>query len=77
MKTVRIGPDEIFHRYLTPKWAFLPTSRAGAAIDGKLVKRQMYGRGKFDLLEAASLAQPETSPKVRQSQFCAPVYRNL
>lgn len=34
MKITRIGSDEIFHRYLTPKWAFLPTSGAGAAIDG-------------------------------------------
>lgn len=34
MKTTRLGPDEIFHRYLTPKWAYLPTSGAGAAIDG-------------------------------------------
>ena len=34
MKITRIGPAEIFHRYLTPKWAFLPTSGAGAAIDG-------------------------------------------
>jgi RES domain-containing protein len=34
MKLVRVGPDEVFHRYLTPKWAYLPTSGAGAAIDG-------------------------------------------
>jgi len=34
MKLVRIGPDEVFHRYLTPKWAYVPTSGAGAAIDG-------------------------------------------
>ncbi|MDZ4055445.1 MAG: RES domain-containing protein [Polynucleobacter sp.] len=34
MRTTRLGPDEIFHRYLTPKWAFVPTSGAGAAIDG-------------------------------------------
>ncbi|RUW26547.1 RES domain-containing protein, partial [Mesorhizobium sp. M1E.F.Ca.ET.041.01.1.1] len=34
MKVTRVGPDEIFHRYLTPKWAFLPISGAGAAIDG-------------------------------------------
>lgn len=34
MKVTRVGPDEIFHRYLTPKWAFLPTSGAGAALDG-------------------------------------------
>ena len=30
MKLTQIGPDEIYHRYLTPKWAFLPTSGAGA-----------------------------------------------
>lgn len=34
MKVTLIGSDETFHRYLTPKWAFLPTSGAGAAIDG-------------------------------------------
>ncbi len=34
MKVAHIGSDEIFHRYLTPKWAFLPASGAGAAIDG-------------------------------------------
>ncbi|MGR7993527.1 RES family NAD+ phosphorylase [Xanthobacter sp. ZOL 2024] len=34
MKITCLGPDEIFHRYLTPKWAFVPTSGAGAAIDG-------------------------------------------
>jgi len=34
VKIIRIGPDAVFHRYLTPKWAFLPTSGAGAAGDG-------------------------------------------
>lgn len=34
MKIAPVGADEVFHRYLTPKWAFLPTSGAGAAIDG-------------------------------------------
>lgn len=34
MRLVRLGPDEVFHRYLTPKWAHVPTSGAGAAIDG-------------------------------------------
>lgn len=34
MKVTQIGPDGIFHRYLTPKWAFLPTGGAGAALDG-------------------------------------------
>lgn len=34
MKLVQIGPAEVFHRYLTPKWAFDPTSGTGAAIGG-------------------------------------------
>lgn len=34
MRLIRLGPDEIFHRYLTPKWAFVPTSGAGAAAEG-------------------------------------------
>ncbi len=34
MKVIRLGPDEVFHRYLTPKWAFVPVSGAGAALDG-------------------------------------------
>lgn len=34
MRITRVGPGEVFYRYLTPKWAFLPTSGAGAAIDG-------------------------------------------
>jgi RES domain-containing protein len=34
VKLARIGPNEVFHRYLTPKWAYLPASGAGAAIDG-------------------------------------------
>jgi RES domain-containing protein len=34
MKIIRLGPDEVFYRYLTPKWAFVPTSGAGAALDG-------------------------------------------
>jgi len=39
VKVTHIGPEEIFHRYLTPKWAFLPTSGAGAAIDGARFNR--------------------------------------
>ena len=34
MRLVRLGPDAVFHRYLTPKWAFVPLSGAGAALDG-------------------------------------------
>lgn len=39
MKLARVGPDEIYHRYLTSKWTFLPTSGAGAAIDGSRFNR--------------------------------------
>jgi RES domain-containing protein len=34
VKIIRIDPDAVIHRYLTPKWAYLPTSGAGATIDG-------------------------------------------
>lgn len=34
MRLIGLGPDEVFHRYLTPKWAFVPTSGAGAAAEG-------------------------------------------
>ena len=34
MKVVRLGPDDVLHRYLAPKWAFAPLSGAGAAIGG-------------------------------------------
>jgi len=35
VKARRIGPErEVFHRFLTPKWAYLPLSGAGAASDG-------------------------------------------
>lgn len=39
MKITQTGPDDIFHRYLTTKWAFLPTSDAGAAIVGSRFNR--------------------------------------
>jgi RES domain-containing protein len=34
LKLVDVRPAQIFYRYLTPKWAFVPTSGAGAAVDG-------------------------------------------
>jgi RES domain-containing protein len=34
LKLIGLGPDEVFHRYVTPKWAFAPTSGAGAAAEG-------------------------------------------
>lgn len=34
MKIASLGPDEVFYRYLTPKWAFVPLSGAGAAGEG-------------------------------------------
>ena len=54
MNIAGIGP-EIFHRYLTPKWAFLPTSGAGAAIDGGRFKRP----GVEALLAAAAGQRPD------------------
>ncbi|WP_376705374.1 RES domain-containing protein [Mesorhizobium sp. ISC25] len=54
MKISRVGPDEIFHRYLTPKWAFLPTSGAGAASDS--------GRFNWPGVEALYLSRaPQTA----------------
>lgn len=34
MKITALGPDDVFYRYLTPKWAFVPLSGAGAAAEG-------------------------------------------
>lgn len=34
MKIISLGPDATFYRYLTPKWAFVPLSGAGAAAEG-------------------------------------------
>ena len=34
MKVIRLGPDEVFYRFLTPKWSHLPSSGAGAAQNG-------------------------------------------
>lgn len=34
MISARLGPASVFYRFLTPKWAFLPTSGAGAAQNG-------------------------------------------
>ena len=36
MKVIRLGSDEVFHRYLTPRCAFVPTSGAAAAVDGAI-----------------------------------------
>jgi RES domain-containing protein len=34
VKRVRLGPDAVFHRYLTPKWSHAPLSGAGAVLNG-------------------------------------------
>jgi hypothetical protein len=42
----------------------------------KLVKRQMYGRGKKPIYwkpDLSALHKIDAAPKVRQSQFCAPI----
>lgn len=54
MIPARVGPKATFHRYLTPKWAYLPLSGAGAAARG--------GRFNRPGLEALYLsAEPETA----------------
>ena len=44
----------------------------------KLVKRQMYGRGKIDLLQARLIgaACPDTAARVRQSPYSMPIHMN-
>ena len=66
MKLVGLGPDEIFHRYLTPKWAFVPASGAGAAAEG--------GRFNRPGVEALYLARtPETAlEEYKQGASIAP-----
>jgi len=39
VKITSIGPDAVIHRYLAPKWPFLPTGGAGAAVDGGRLNR--------------------------------------
>lgn len=34
MKLTRLGPEAVFHRYLTPRWSHDPLSGAGAALHG-------------------------------------------
>ena len=34
MTPIRIGPGAIFHRFHSPDWAHLPSSGAGAAVNG-------------------------------------------
>jgi len=51
---VRVGPGAIFHRYHSPDWAHLPTSGAGAAVNG--------GRFNRPGIEALYLSvEPETA----------------
>jgi RES domain-containing protein len=66
VKLVGLGPDEVFHRYLTPKWAFVPTSGAGAAIEG--------GRFNRPGVEALYLARtPDTAiEEYKQGATIAP-----
>ncbi|MGL4635500.1 MAG: RES family NAD+ phosphorylase [Beijerinckiaceae bacterium] len=66
MKLVRLGPDEVFYRCLTPKWAFIPLSGAGAAADG--------GRFNRPGVEALYLSRaPQTAlDEYRQGASIAP-----
>lgn len=66
MKIAALGPDDVFYRYLTPKWAFVPLSGAGAASEG----------GRFNRvgIEALYLAQaPQTAlEEYRQDSTLVP-----
>lgn len=54
MRIVKISPDVAFYRFLTPRWAHLPTSGAGAAQNG--------GRFNRPGVEALYLSgEPETA----------------
>lgn len=66
MTPVRVGPDAIFYRFHSPDWAFLPTSGAGAAVNG--------GRFNRPGIEALYLSvEPETAlDEYRQGATIAP-----
>lgn len=61
-----VGPDAVFHRFLTPKWAFVPLSGAGAAVDG--------GRFNRPGIEALYLAAEEMTAlaECKQDSSIAP-----
>jgi RES domain-containing protein len=66
VKIAALGPGEAFYRYLTPKWAYVPLSGAGAAGDG----------GRFNRvgIEALYLARtPQTAlEEYRQNSSLVP-----
>lgn len=66
MRLARVGPDAIFYRFLSPRWAFLPTSGAGAALNG--------GRFNRPGVEALYLAADHTTAleEYRQGALIAP-----
>ena len=66
MKLVVLGPDAVLYRYLTPKWAFVPLSGAGAAAEG--------GRFNRPGVEALYLARaPQTAlEEYRQDSSLVP-----
>jgi RES domain-containing protein len=69
VKLIGLEPGDVYHRYLTPSWSFVPTSGAGAAADGGRFNRPgveaLYlSRSPSTALEeyrqGASIAQPAT-----------------
>jgi transposase len=65
-----VAKDELAVRAaITLPWSNGQTE--GQITKLKLVKRQMYGRAKIDLLQARLIGVP-AAPKLRQSQFCTP-----
>lgn len=68
MLRIKLGPDH-FYRYLTPKWAYLPLSGAGAASAGGRFNRPgveaLYlsaepGTGLAEYKQGSSLPSPAT-----------------
>lgn len=66
MILTRLATDRVFYRYLTPRWSHLPTSGAGAAVNG--------GRFNRPGVEALYLStEPETAlAEYRQDSAIAP-----
>jgi RES domain-containing protein len=77
VKIARVGPDEVLHRYLTPKWAFLPTSGAGAAIDGSLFNRPGVEALYLPLSAQTALEEYRQAPALRRPPLLPPTRSRL
>jgi hypothetical protein len=67
MKIVRLGPDEVFHRFLTPKWAFVPPER-GRRRDRR---RSVQPAGRRGALPLANVADRPRGVPPRRLDYTA------